>query len=120
MAAEKPVNTGSETIPLTSDVLKTILEEVKKPYIDPELVARKERDRLRMRDEQKKAIAHKQKVADACGHIREDNTSAIAWMQNSDFVTRGVCQRCNTLFQPGHKDYIRLLKIPVGRQGVIY
>lgn len=120
MAAE-PTNTKSqEVIALTPQVLKEILAEVKRPYIDEEAIARKERDRLRLRREQKRAVDYKKKIAEACGHIREDNTSAIAWMQNSDLVTRGVCQRCNSLFQPGNKDYIRLIKIPVGRQGVVY
>lgn len=110
----------TQTAAVTLDAVKAIIEESKKPYKDPEAEARKERDRRRIREERARQEKLRQEREAACSHMREDNTSAIAWMQNSDQVTRGVCQRCNALITPSHEEYLRLLRVPTRGLGVVY
>lgn len=102
----------SPTLALTPEQLKDLLVEMRKPVVDEAAELRKETQRERLRG----SVARKRKQdADrigGCAHLREDNTSAIAWMRNSDQVIRGVCQRCFGEFAPGHNDYPRLRAIP--------
>lgn len=112
---QKPLT--SPTVPLTD--LIEFAKELKKPYIDPSLVAKRERDSQRMRQQ----VAENRRVKAAkeasCSHRREDNTSAIAWMTNSDMATRGVCQRCNRLVQPDDADYMILIAVPDRAIGMV-
>ncbi len=104
-----------------ADLLKTAIEEAKKPFNDPELQRRKERDRARIRKERELAEANIKAVQDACTHLRTDNTSCVAWMQNSDGIVRGVCQHCNKLFVPEMGDeYVRMRRVPTMSPGVIF
>jgi hypothetical protein len=99
---------------------KAIAEGLKEAKRDPELEARKARDRQRIREERGRQEANQRAIQDNCPHLREDNTSAVAWMRNSDDITRGVCQRCNALFTPEHPEYLRLIRIPTRAAGVIF
>lgn len=118
-ASQPVVSQPAQPVQMDTATLLKMIEELKKPYVDPKIVEAKERQRLALREERKRSEENRKAREAACSHLREDNTSRIAWMQNSDLVTRGVCQSCNALFQPGHPDYMRLIKIPVGRAGII-
>jgi hypothetical protein len=70
-------------------------------------------------------IKHK---AMSCSHRRDDLTSAVGWMQCSDKVTRGVCQRCNVCFSPIasenacpeiHEQYKELIRIPTQKGNAV-
>lgn len=112
---------ADEAAPSVSiDALREILREVRKPVIDEELAARKERERQRNRAEQDAMHEAQQARWSACGHLREDNTSAIAWLRHSDDVVRGVCQRCQRPFRPDQDDYAHFLRIPTRAPGVVY
>jgi len=106
----------SAGITLTAGQLETmlsrVLEEAKKPYVDPELAAKVLRARERVRQANADMIAAEKVTQANCGHLREDNTSAIAWMLNSDEVWRGVCMHCRKLYTPEDTDYARVIKIP--------
>lgn len=114
---------NKQALTLTSEQLKellaTVVAEGKKPYVDEVEEARKEKNRLRLRQSQAEIDAKKKWLRENCTHLREDNTSAIAWMQNTDTKIRGFCMHCNTKFEPGDHDYERLLRIPTRSTGII-
>jgi hypothetical protein len=87
---------------------------------DPIKEHQKEAARLRLRAQQKEDAVIRKMREDSCIHMREDNTSVIAWMQNSDGIVRGVCQRCNTCFDPSHANYVNLRRIPYRSSSVVY
>lgn len=110
--AESPAENIQVTREDLSVILSKVIEEAKKPYVDLDAEARKLRDRKRLQEERTRQEALRKAREESCAHMREDNTSAIAWMQNSDGIWRGVCQRCNALFTPEHPKYVELIRIP--------
>jgi|SRR3990167_1978181 len=103
-----------DNIPLTFQQLKDLLAEARKPHIDPAEEAKKLSQRDRVHTSELRRRAAEKRRWEACVHLREDNTSCIAWMRNSDGIVRGVCQRCQCPFVPTHPDYERLIRIPTG------
>lgn len=112
--------TPEPKVELSRDQLLELLTEIKKPYVDPKAEAEKEKDRAQMRAQ----IAENEALREAreanCTHMREDNTSAVAWMQHSDGIWRGVCQRCNGRLYPGHARYAEMIKIPTRGNSIVY
>lgn len=108
---------GQDNVVLTrdalADLLRQVLEEAKKPYIDPDVESRKARDRERLRCEREIAEKARRDYQARCTHLREDGSSAVAWATQSDGITRGVCQHCNRLFVPEDPDYAQVIRIPV-------
>ncbi len=109
MASEKE-KVGSEVD--FGDVLTKVVEIAKKPYVDPEQEALKATKRLKMREKQKKKEENQKAKESNCAHLRQDGSSGIAWMQNSDFIVRGFCPYCQTDFDPTHPQYSALRMIP--------
>jgi hypothetical protein len=109
-----------EKVELSKEALLSMIEELKKPYVDPKIVEQKERERREMREEWERNEELRKQREEACGHLREDNTSAIAWLTNSDGIRRGVCQRCNAVITPNNPRYLDLLRIPTRGQGIVY
>lgn len=108
-------------IALTPDALRVLVEEIKKPYVDREAEARRLADRERLRRDERERLAAIRASQEACGHVREDNSSAIAWYPFSNpsgTVVIGVCQRCNLKLDASHPRYHEMLKIPT-RTGVM-
>ena len=97
---------------MTPDQLESLVKAARAPIVDEAALRSKEDSRLRMRE--KIALKRRKDEAKyaACGHLRDDNTSRIAWMTNSDGVRRGVCQFCGMTCAPDHKEYDRLIRIP--------
>jgi len=96
-----------------------IAQGMRQAQIDPEKEAKKARWRERLRKERADAEANRIQRESDCPHMREDNTSVIAWFRFNDGVTRGVCQRCDKRFNPyledgrtPDPDYARMIKIP--------
>lgn len=104
--------------------LKLIIEEMKKPYVDEEAVARKEKARESLRAERAEAERRTKARQDSCSHLRDDNTSRVAWIQlyhvaKKLYVREGYCQQCNKHFAPGVEGYEAMLRIPVGKSGIV-
>jgi len=98
--------------------LVEILKEARKPYVDEQAEALKAKRREQLREANRQHIADQKLQQEYCSHLREDNTSAMAWMNSyPDKQFRGVCQRCNLLVEPEHPKYRQLLAIPT-RQNV--
>lgn len=119
MATEKELTTGMSALQMEqfAEVLANAMRGAQK---DPIKEQQKEAARMRLRQQQKEDAQVRKMREDSCIHMREDNTSVIAWMQNSDGVVRGVCQRCNTCFDPSHPRYVELRRIPYRSSSVVY
>jgi hypothetical protein len=132
MANQLKDETSEPTMNITMSALKEMLSalvaEMKKPHVDPELVARNEAVRLRMRKQREQSEKDLEATQDSCSHMREDNTSRVAWAENfvrdrQLYVKEGFCQLCNKHYHPGMKrkhEYAEMLKVPVGKAGIIY
>ncbi len=100
-------------------MLAAVIEEARKPVVDKEAQVRRENQRLRLRKvllEDKAAERFRQ---DACTHLREDNTSCIAWQVNSDGVTRGFCPHCLLVVDEHYPKRQELLRIPTKRPSIV-
>lgn len=108
---------------MTVEAVRELLRESRKPYVDPEAQAAKERGRQRNRQAEHRRQEQDQMRWERCAHLREDGTSSIAWLRNSDLVTRGVCQRCLCPFapdQPSPEAYAKYLRIPTRAPNVVH
>jgi hypothetical protein len=113
-----------------AQMLKTVVEEIRRGPIDPIKEKQKERAHAE-KNRAETAFWEQVKNREAnCSHAREDLTSCIAWMPNSDGHIRGTCQHCFTVFSPIReeciseevwKKYKDLRKIPTQRgTAVVY
>lgn len=107
-------------IEMTREALLEAIAELKKPYVDPQEEAERLRRRKQMAAKVKAGAERRKARQNRCSHVRGDNTSAIAWLENSDHVIRGVCQHCNATITPEHPRYAELLRIPDRGAGVVY
>ena len=98
--------------------------------IDPVKEAQKARAAKSKKEAEESHWSQIKHKALSCSHRRDDLTSAVAWMQCSDKVTRGCCQRCNTCFSPRPEEnalpeiyemYKELIRIPTQKgNSVLY
>lgn len=105
------VETASVPIDQLATMVASIVEAMKR---DPEKEAAKEQAaerRKQMQQQQKDMEAGQVAVRKACSHQRENGSWAIAWMGYADNIPRGVCQKCQDLFDPKHPDYATLIKV---------
>jgi hypothetical protein len=111
------------------ELIKTLIAEVtkenKKPYVDEDVVAKKLAARTRLRAEQAEMVRNIEAMQAACSHLREDNTSAVAWAENFHrakgfYIKEGPCQRCSKNFHPGVEGYEDIIRISTGKMGVIF
>lgn len=128
MAKEQLIVDTSEnatSVTLTQAQLIELMREIKKPYVDEQIEARKERAKSRLREEREQSELNRVARENGCSHMRGDNTSRIAW--NDYFIAaknhwqrEGYCQACNKHFKPGVDQFEQYVRIPTGRDGVIY
>jgi hypothetical protein len=119
---DQPINM---TMGMLKEMLSALVAEMKKPFIDPEIVARNEAAKVRIRAQRLESEKDQKAIEDACTHRRDDLTSAVAWQEQFHrarrlYITDGFCQHCNKHFAPGVEGYSEMLKIPTGKVGVIY
>ena len=108
------------------DMMAALVAEMKKPHVDPDILARNEAAKQRIRAQREESEAELKATQDACSHLREDGTSRVAWHEQyirskKLFFQIGFCQACNRSFYPdaGDPDYTRMLKVPSGKPGLI-
>ena len=104
---------------MTPDQLESLVKAARAPIVDEAALRSKEQSRLRLREKITKKARNDEAKYALCGHLREDNTSRIAWMTNSDGIRRGVCQFCNMTCGPDHPEYDRLIRIPTRAPHII-
>lgn len=131
MANQVKDENASTPIAITMEQLQAILgtlaAEMKKPHVDPDVVARNEAARARLRAQRLESEQDLEAIQNSCSHLREDNTARIAWIENfvraiGLYVREGFCQNCNKHFHPNMKhkeEYIAALKMPTGKAGII-
>jgi hypothetical protein len=114
---EKSATIENQKVTLSKQELAALMnmtvDAFREAQKDPEAEAKKlaQRERLRGEQQRQREAAHQLELQ--CGnHCRLDGSSAIAWARQSDGITRGVCQHCNTTFDPSHERYAELLRIP--------
>lgn len=122
---QQEVSTSDQAVTLTQAQLIELMREIKKPYVDDQIEARKERAKARLRSERETAELNRIALENSCSHMRGDNTSRIAW--NDYFIAakqiyqrEGYCQHCNKHFKPGVDQYNQYVRIPTGRDGIVY
>lgn len=113
------------TMGALKDMLSVLVAEMKKPFVDPEVVLRNEAARQRIREQRVQSEKDREAIEANCTHRRDDLTSAIAWHEQlwrkkKLYITTGVCQHCNKSFEPGVEGYAEMLKVPVGKAGIVY
>lgn len=119
---------NADDMALIREIVSSAVEASKKPYVDQDEVAKKERARQRLRDQRKEAQEQIEAIQNGCNHLRDDNTSRVAWITNFNrqrqlYITEGFCQLCNKHYHPGMKEgsavYEAMLRVPVGKAGII-
>ncbi len=109
--------TDRDDAPLTRGDLKELAAELVTEFKRDEVKERIAAQKARFREDQRARVAAANAAKEAaqqnCPHLRCDNTSCVAWMQNSDGVVRGVCQHCNKLFSPESdpEEYERMRRV---------
>lgn len=85
------------------EMLPKIIEEARKPVIDPEEEARKAEHKRQWRATREAAAQRKVEAEAMCAHggmHQGAKVYHIAWFRNSDGVWRGTCTRCQKMFSP--------------------
>jgi len=105
-------------------IISEAVEAAKKPYLDPIIEQRKIKARETMRLQREESLADEAATQNACPHVRDDNTSTIAWINNyhrslKEYHREGFCQRCGKPFKPGDINYAHFASIPTGRGGIV-
>ena len=113
------------TLSALKEMMSALVAEMKKPHVDPDIVARNLASKLRMREQREESQRDLDAIQNQCSHMREDNTSRIAWIENfvrarNLYVREGFCQLCNKHYHPGVEGYAEILRIPTGKVGLIY
>jgi hypothetical protein len=84
--------------------------ESRKPYVDPKVLAQKQKDL----EDRRKQIAQDQRQKAAtkriCPHKRENGTYNIKWMSHSNNITLGVCGTCASQFDARNPEDLKLLR----------
>ena len=101
------------------NLLSVVLEEARKPYVDEDAKKLKESRRLRLRAAMLEMQAAEKARQVNCTHLREDNTSCIAWMVNTDGITRGFCPHCCLVIDEKHPKRAELLRVPTRRPSIV-
>lgn len=100
-----------------------LVDQMRRPVENPQVVARAQQNRLNMAQTMREAAERKIQAEKACGHVRQDGTSAIAWqdlIEGRNIVRRGVCQHCDARLNPydedgnPNEDYNKFIRIPTG------
>lgn len=107
-----------------ANIIREAVESAKAPYIDPAKESQIARNKQRMQDQLAESAESIKAGQDNCSHLREDNTSRVAWAVNyvvakKLYIKEGFCQACNKHFAPGVDQYGEMLRVPTGRQGLI-
>lgn len=118
MANQQQQNAGAGSLsPEQVEMMKVLIDQMKKPYVDEQAEARKERQRQQLRAQRIASEKQIKAMQDSCNHLRDDGTSRVAWADNfhvaiQRFVHEGFCQLCNKHFAPGVEGYEQIVRVP--------
>lgn len=90
--------------------------ESRKPYVDPNVLKQKQQEL----EDRKKMVEYDLAIRVAkkqqCPHLRENGTSAINWMEHSNRIVKGVCNRCFSEFDSRDPKDVQLLRFDLKSQ----
>jgi hypothetical protein len=95
----------AQLAPLLKDMAITPekLREANKPYVDPKDIARKLREGLKTKAEEKALREATERARAACQHLDANGRSTIQLIHNyPDRQPRGLCAHCHDLVEPKH------------------
>ena len=94
----------------SQQALSEAILESRKPYVDPAVLAQKKADLV----ERQKMIAGELRMREnrklICGHVRDNNTPNIKWMEHSNGILKGVCGSCFAEFDARNPEDLKLLR----------
>ena len=127
MADQKNHDSGAVTMSqadLAAAIAAAVSQAVKaqNEYKDPEIVANKARMRQSMQQQQKDNLRNKEYRESSCNHLRENNSSRVAWIDNyvaatGRVVREGFCMVCEKHFHPDKPGYAEMVRISTGMNG---
>lgn len=113
-ASAQQLNMTAEMLQqLISAAVTAAVAEAKKPYVDEEEKARKERERDIVRREEQQRIANKKAAQDNCPHVDPYENYAFVGQRNCMGQVVFICSQCCKPFAPGdpeYNQYVRYLK----------
>jgi len=99
-----------EKIALTPEKMR----EFGKPYIDPEIIARKNHERKEFQEQERNMAKDTAARQAACRHQDKKGYSTICLQRNfHDNMPRGLCTMCQLVIHPHHWDW-RPVTLPDG------
>jgi hypothetical protein len=128
MANQQNVTNAEENVNLSktdlAGLIAAAIKAAREPIVDEAKEASLARNKERMRTQLAESAASVVAAQNNCSHLREDNTSRVAWAENfvasrKLFVKEGFCMACGKHYKPGVEGYAEALRIPTGRQGLI-
>lgn len=127
MADQKNHDSGAVTMTqadLAAVVAAAVSQAVKaqNEYKDPIVVENKKRMRANMQQQQKDNLRNKEYRESQCSHLRENNSSRIAWIDNfiaskGIVIREGFCMGCEKHFHPEKEGYAEMVRISTGMNG---
>lgn len=95
-----------QSVAFTPEKLKMLVEELKKPYVDPAAEAREQRERAKTREDYRKMLLAKQERQKRCRHKDDNEAWAFSLIHNyPDRKVRGICMHCDVMVGPATWDY---------------
>jgi hypothetical protein len=102
---EEPQPQAAKNVSMTEAQFLMLVQELRKPTVNPQLEARRKRTREHNRALMKDSSKMLQSRFLGCNHMQFPGSvmtgcSVIAWGTQSDHKMRGICQHCGTIFSP--------------------
>lgn len=87
----------------TRDMIRTMMQELKKPYVDEKAMEREKREAAKTKKDMEQQRILIAKAQSLCSHRYRGGTDAIATVHNfPDRQTRGQCNLCRIWIEPAH------------------
>lgn len=83
-----------------SEMMRTIVSEIRKPPVDPIKEVQKAREQAQKIAGLKEYWEKKLWKLVRCAHSRQDGSCIIGWARQSDGIERGYCPNCDNTFGP--------------------
>jgi hypothetical protein len=95
----------SFTFEQVQQLMMGMVQEMKKPYVDPDAEARRKREKQQGLEAQRRRELEKKALQEHCTHKDRHGRWLIATVHNHpDQQTRGFCPKCRILIEPEHTE----------------
>ena len=98
---------GSNKNAITPEIMVEIVKQAGKPYEDPAMLARENRERIKSRRDFHEGVRVTAAQQKACPHKHKDGQNALNLQHNfPDGKPRGICPLCFLFIQPQHWEFL--------------